>query len=82
MNEALEPDKVDSNTLRKLAKSFKKKPLTAIYKLIEEEINPEEWAFTEMNILPKKGSKTDLGNYRPLSLLIYIQQNINENLKE
>ena len=48
---------MDSNIVKKLAKSLKK-PLTEIYnKVIEEEINPEEWALIEMMILRKKGSK-------------------------
>lgn len=68
INKAPGPDKVDNNTVKKLVKSLKK-PLTEVYnKVIEEEINPKEWALIEMIILHKKGSKVDLGNYRPLSL--------------
>jgi len=83
MDKAPGPDNVDNNTVRKLIKHLKK-PLMEIYnKIIAEERNPEEWALTEMIVLHKKGTKTDLGDYRPLSLSdIFNKVLIYGNLKE
>ena len=62
------PDKLDSNTVKKLSIALVK-PLTKIFnKIIDSETSPVEWYLSEMIILYKKGCKADIQNYRPLSL--------------
>ena len=45
------------------------KPLTNVFnKIVESETIPTQWNTSEIIILHKKGDKSQLGNYRPLSL--------------
>ncbi|XP_045454782.1 uncharacterized protein LOC123664232 [Melitaea cinxia] len=50
--------------------------LTYIFKdVIESELIPEQWISSTIFLLHKKGSKNDINNYRPISLITNIYKN-------
>ena len=62
------PDKIASKVLKELCEEISG-PLCLLYnKSLEEGTLPKEWKSAEVTALFKKGSKSDPGNYRPVSL--------------
>ena len=62
------PDGIPPRVLKELCKELAL-PISVIYnKSLETGILPEEWKTAEVTAIFKKGSKSDPGNYRPVSL--------------
>ena len=61
--------------LLKLSSSIVGPSLAYIFKsCIDAEIFPNEWKFAKVTPLFKKGSKRELGNYRPISVLPFVSK--------
>lgn len=59
-----------SNEAIKLAKTVILNPLTLLFnKILDEETVPKTWTESEIVLLYKKGDPTDVGNYRPISIM-------------
>lgn len=62
------PDKIENETLKNLRKALVE-PLTKLFNIIiETGVVPKQWGTSEIIILYKKGEKSDINNYRPISL--------------
>lgn len=63
------PDNI-SNEIIKAAKFALATPLTCLFnKILKEQKVPDSWTASNIILLYKKGDPTDVGNYRPISLL-------------
>lgn len=62
------PDGIETETL-KICANVLTDPLTKIFNnILNNYAIPKQWYTSEIILLHKKGSKTDLNNYRPISL--------------
>jgi hypothetical protein len=67
-NKAQGPDKISPKVLKELSEELST-PLCAIFnKSLESGIIPTDWKKAEVTAIFKKGSKSEPGNYRPVSL--------------
>jgi len=67
-NRAAGPDGINNETL-KVLKDAIVSPLTAIFNCILSSGHPpEDWHLSEIVLLHKKGDRTEMNNYRPISL--------------
>ena len=58
-------------------------PLSIIYnKSVTEEVVPEEWKRANITPLFTKGSRSEPGNYRPVSLTSYLSKILESIIKE
>lgn len=63
------PDQI-SNEMLKAAMPVIAPRLTEIFnEIIETEIIPEDWTKSTITLIYKKGDKSDIGNYRPISIM-------------
>ena len=68
VSKAQGPDKIPSKVLKELADNISV-PLTKLFnKTLEKGVLPEDWKKAEVVAIFKKGTKSDPGNYRPVSL--------------
>jgi len=67
-NKAQGPDQIPARVLKELSRELAF-PLTVLFnKSIATGIVPDEWKTAEVTAIFKKGSRSDPGNYRPVSL--------------
>ena len=68
VSKAQGPDKVPSKVLKELASELSM-PLTKLFnKTLEHGVLPDDWKKADVVAIFKKGTKSDPGNYRPVSL--------------
>ena len=68
VSKAQGPDQLPARVLKEIANEISE-PLTKLFKLtLEQGELPKEWKNAEVIAIFKKGTKTDPGNYRPVSL--------------
>ena len=67
-NKAQGPDQIPSRVLKELSKELST-PLSILFNLsLETGVVPQDWCSAEVTAIFKKGSKSEPGNYRPVSL--------------
>ena len=78
---ATELDRIPPCKLLKLSSSIVGPSLAYIFKsCIDAEIFPNEWKIAKVTPLIKKGSKRELGNYRPISVLPLVSKIFEKNI--
>lgn len=61
-------DKIDNETIKTFAAELIDPLESILTDIVEEETIPRQWKESEIILIPKKGDKHDLNNYRPISL--------------
>ena len=65
------PDGLHPRVLKETCNEIAEPLATIFKKSMDEGVVPDQWKVVEVTAIFKKGTAADVGNYRPVSLIVY-----------